>query len=85
MLGCREEWWLWGIYNPNHQNGRWGTLLSTGAPNSLVVHRTGPVHYPVRHLAPALTLRAQSALFTIHCSLLQSTVGDSPVLHWTVR
>jgi hypothetical protein len=40
----------WGIYNPNHQNGRWGTLLSTGAPDSPVVHRTGPVHCPVRHL-----------------------------------
>jgi hypothetical protein len=48
-------------------------------------HRTGPVHCPVRHLAPALTLRAQYP----HCSLLQSTVGavavtplgtpDSPV------
>jgi hypothetical protein len=54
-----------------------------------VVHRTGHVHCPVRHLAPALTLRAQSTLFTIHCSLLQTTVGavavtplgtpDSPV------
>ena len=27
-------------------------------------HRTVTVHCPVRHLAPALTLRAQSALFT---------------------
>jgi hypothetical protein len=54
-----------------------------------VGHRTGPVHCPVRHLAPALTLRAQLALFTIHFSLLQSSVGavsrysagtpDSPV------
>jgi hypothetical protein len=25
-----------GIYSPNHQNGRWGTLLSTGAPDSPV-------------------------------------------------
>ena len=58
-------------------------------PDSPVVHRTGLVHCPVRLLAPALTLRAQSALFTVHCSLLQSTVGavavtplgtpDSPV------
>jgi hypothetical protein len=113
-------WWLGGIYSPTHQNGRWGWLLSTGAPDSLVrqprhptvrvrplelltagppdslvVHRTGPVHCPVRLLAPALTLRAQSALFTVHYSLLQSTVGalavtpagtpDSPVLHRTVR
>jgi hypothetical protein len=75
MLGCHEEWWLWGIYSPNHQNGRWRRLLSYGAPDSPVrqprhptvrvrllelltcgtpdspvVHRTGPVHCPVRHL-----------------------------------
>ena len=75
MLGCLEEWWLGCIYSPNHQNGRWGTLLSKGTPDSLVrqprhptigvrplelltcgpsdspvVHRTGPVHCPVRHL-----------------------------------
>jgi hypothetical protein len=65
-----------------------------GPPDSPVVHRTGPVHCPVRLLAPALTLRAQSALFTVHCTLLQSTVGavavtplgtpESPVLHRTV-
>jgi hypothetical protein len=70
-------------------------LLTAGPPDSPVVHRTGPVHCPVRLLAPALTLRAQPALFTIHCSLLQSTVGavaiatastpDSLVLHRTVR
>jgi hypothetical protein len=40
MLGCLEEWWLGGIYSPNHQHGRWGTLLSTGAPDSPVRHRT---------------------------------------------
>jgi hypothetical protein len=40
MLGCLEEWWLGGIYSPNYQNGRWGTLLSTGAPDSRVRHRT---------------------------------------------
>jgi hypothetical protein len=66
-----------------------------GPPDSPVVHRTVTVHCPVRLLAPALTLRAQSALFTIHCTLLQSTVGavavtplgtpDSPVQHRTVR
>jgi hypothetical protein len=39
-------------------------LLTCGPPDSPVVHRTGPVHCSVRHLAPALTLRAQSALFT---------------------
>jgi hypothetical protein len=120
MLGCFEEWWLGGIYSPNHQNGRWGRLLSYGAPDSPVcqphhptvrvrplelltcgpsdspvVHRTGPVHSPVRHLAPALTSARVVALFTVHCRLLQMTVGagsrcsagtpDSPVLHRTVR
>jgi hypothetical protein len=60
-----------------------------GPPDSLVVHQTGPVHCLVRHLAPVLTLRAQSR--TVHYSLLllQMTVGavaitplgtpDSPV------
>jgi hypothetical protein len=36
MLGCLEEWWLGGIYSPNHQNGHWETLLSMGP----VRHRT---------------------------------------------
>jgi hypothetical protein len=82
-------WWLGGIYSPNHQSGRWGWLLSMGAPDSPVVHRTVIVHCPVRLLASALTLRAQSAHCSVHCSLLQTTVGavaitphgtpDSPV------
>jgi hypothetical protein len=29
-----------GIYSPNHQNGRWWRLLSHGAPDSPVRHRT---------------------------------------------
>jgi hypothetical protein len=65
-----------------------------GPPDSPVVHRTGPVHYLVRLLAPALTSARAVALFTVHCRLLQTTVGvvsrcsagtlDSPVLHRTV-
>jgi hypothetical protein len=47
-------------------------LLTTGPPDSSVVHQTGLVHCPVRHLTPALTLRAQSALFTV---ALHTTVG----------
>jgi hypothetical protein len=64
-------------------------LLTCGPPDSPVVHRTGPVHCPVRHLTPALTLRAQLALFIVHCSrcrrpLAQVAVAplgtpDSPV------
>jgi hypothetical protein len=54
-----------------------------------VVHRTGTVHCLVRLLAPALTLHKLSAHCSVHCSLLQMTVGavvvaphgtpDSPV------
>jgi hypothetical protein len=29
-----------GIYSPNHQNSRWGRLLTKGAPDSPVRHRT---------------------------------------------
>jgi hypothetical protein len=43
MLGCLEWWWLGGgIYSPNHQNSRWGGLLSMGAPDSPVRHLTLP-------------------------------------------
>jgi hypothetical protein len=54
-------------------------LLTCGPPDSLVVHRTGHVHCLVCHLAPALTLCVQSALFTDHCSLLQMTFGTVAV------
>jgi hypothetical protein len=42
-----------------------------GPPDSPVVHQTILVHCLVRLLAPALTLCALS----VHCSLLQTTVG----------
>jgi hypothetical protein len=63
-------------------------LLTCGPLDSPVVHRTGPVHCLVRHLTPALTLRAQLALFTIHCSrcrrpLVQLAVA--PLADLTVR
>jgi hypothetical protein len=51
-------------------------------------HRTVTVHYPVRLLAPALTLRAQSR--TVHCSysfyrrpMMQLAVA--PLAHQTVQ
>jgi hypothetical protein len=46
-------------------------LLTSGPPDSLVVHQTGPIHCPVRHLAPALTVRA---VRTVHCSLYSFAV-----------
>jgi hypothetical protein len=33
-------WGGWGIYSPNHQNMAVGSVLSHGAPDSLVCHRT---------------------------------------------
>jgi hypothetical protein len=48
MLGCLELWWLGGIYSPQPPNGRWGRLLSKGAPDSPVRHRTCTVGCPVR-------------------------------------
>jgi hypothetical protein len=36
MLGCLEERWLGVFIALNHQNSRWGTLLSYGAPDSPV-------------------------------------------------
>jgi hypothetical protein len=70
-------------------------LWQVGLPDSSVVHRIVIVHCPVRLLAPALTSARAVALFTVHCRLLQTTVGavsrcsagtpDSPVLHRTVR
>jgi hypothetical protein len=66
-----------------------------GPPDSPVVHRTGPVHWPVRLLTPALTSGRVDRTVHCYCTLLQSTVGavavaphgtlDSPVLHRTVR
>jgi hypothetical protein len=66
-----------------------------GPPDSPVVHRTGTVHCLVRLLAPALTLRAQSAYCSVVSRPLNSTVAlatvaplstpDNLVLHQTVR
>jgi hypothetical protein len=66
-----------------------------GPPDSPVVHRTGPVHCPVRLLAPALTSAHAVGTVHVYYLLLQTTVGadsrcstgtpDNPVLHRTVR
>jgi hypothetical protein len=70
-------------------------LLTCGPPDSPVVHQTGHVHCPVRHLTPALT----SARAGAHCSVslflcirplalysrYSTSTPDSAVLHRTVR
>ena len=55
MLGCLEEWWLGGIYSPNHQNSRWGGLLSMGASDS-------PVRQPRHPTVRVLTVSTVGAL-----------------------
>jgi hypothetical protein len=39
-LGCNEWWWLGVFISLNHQFNRWGWLMSMGAPDSPVRHRT---------------------------------------------
>jgi hypothetical protein len=62
------------VRQPRHQavGFRPLELLTKGPPDSPVVHRTGPIHCPVRLLAPALTSARIVALFTV---ALQTTVG----------
>jgi hypothetical protein len=65
-------------------------LLSSGPPDSLVVHRTGPVDCPVRRLARALTSTravAHCSTFNVLCrrplarsSRCSAGTPDSPVL-----
>jgi hypothetical protein len=60
------------VRQPRHQavGFRPLELLTTGPPDSPMVHRTGLVHCLARLLAPALTLRAQARTVA-----LQTTVG----------
>jgi hypothetical protein len=46
-LGCLEVWWLGGIYSPIHENSRWGSLLSKGAPDTVrcACHVTQPLGF----------------------------------------
>jgi hypothetical protein len=59
-----------GIYSPNHQNNRWGGLLSMGAPDSPVRQ----TRYPTVRVLTVSTVRA-----------LTSCAPDNPVPHRTVR
>jgi hypothetical protein len=70
-------------------------LLTSGPPDSPVVHQTGPVDCLVRFLAPALTsarVGAHCSAFNVLCRRLlarssrcSAGTPDSPVLHQTVR
>jgi hypothetical protein len=65
-------------------------LLSSGPPNSPVVHQTGTIHCPVRHLA-LLWLCAHCSTFNAFCrrplawnSRCSAGTPDSPVRHRTL-
>jgi hypothetical protein len=63
-------------------------LWLVGPPDSSVVHRTGPVHCPVRLLAPALTSACAVALFTFtvdFCRRPLAQLAVAPLAHRTVR
>jgi hypothetical protein len=47
MLGFLEVLVVGGIYSPNHQSGRWGRLLSYGAPDTVrcASHVTQPLGF----------------------------------------
>jgi hypothetical protein len=57
VLKTRVELWtlVGGIYSPNHQNSRWGGLLSMGAPDS-------PVRQPHQTTVRVLTVLTVGAL-----------------------
>jgi hypothetical protein len=74
MLGCLDWWWLGVFYSPNHQNSRWGGLLSMGAPDTVryANHVTQPLGFwrfrPLElwHLgAPDRPLAHRTG--TVHC------------------
>jgi hypothetical protein len=78
------------VRQPRHQAVRVRPLelLTNGPPGSPVVHRTGPVHCPVRHLHLLWLLHAQSRTICFHCSFADDRWRGRPLLrlaHRTVR
>jgi hypothetical protein len=74
-----------GIYSPNHQNSRWGGLLSMGAPDSPVRQ---PRHPTVRVLTvstvgalTAWATRQSGAALDNHYSLSGAPSGAALTLH----
>jgi hypothetical protein len=78
------------VRQPRHQavGFRPLKLLTTGPPDSPVVHRTGPVHCSVRLLRLLLLLRAQSRAVAFYCSSADYRWRGRPLLrlaYQTVR
>jgi hypothetical protein len=74
-----------GIYSPQPPNARWGKLLSMGASDSPVCHRTGIVGCPVRrHVTQPLGFGSSRPLASLSsCGTGQSvphqTLSGSPL------
>jgi hypothetical protein len=69
--------WLGGIYIPQPLPSHWLFLLSMGAPDSPMAHRTVTVHFPVSPRQPA---RWGLELLTVG-TLCHFAAPDSPVAH----
>jgi hypothetical protein len=73
-----------GIYSPNHQNSRWGGLLSMGAPDSPVCQP----HHPTVRVLTVSTVGALTSWCTgqsgaapdSHCSLSGAPSGADMTL-----
>jgi hypothetical protein len=70
-----------GIYSPQPPNGRWGRLLSMGAPDSSVRHRTGTVGCLVRrHVTQPLGFGSSRPLVPLSsCGTRQSSATPDTV------
>jgi hypothetical protein len=71
-----------GIYSPQPLPSRWQSLLSMGAPDRLVAHRTVTVHCPVRATSARLlgfgAIDCWSRL-SFCCTGQSGATPDSPV------
>jgi hypothetical protein len=69
-LGPLELWWLGGIYSPQPPTSHWGRLLSMGAPDSSMRHRTlsgAPPRHPTVRVLEQLTVVELPELFQLKC------------------
>jgi hypothetical protein len=75
------------VRQPRHSTVRVRTLelLSSGPPDSPMVHRTGPVDCPVRLLARALTSARTVAHLMSSADDRWREVAVAPLAHRTVR
>jgi hypothetical protein len=93
-----DRWWRLLSYGapdspvrqPRHQVVRVRPLelLTSGPPDSLVVHRTVTIHCQVRLLRLLWLLRAQSRTVAFHCSVADGRwrgIVVTPLAHRTVR